>query len=188
MAPTGLAWLAVGLILCFFGVRSLRLTGFLVGFALAALLADAFGANPLITLIVGLAGGIAGFLLLILIFRFSLWIIGGLVGAVIGVRVYQHFFLGEGNALVLVLFLIAVGLICGFIADRYRQPVLAVLTAAGGASVTLAALGHLWPSVLGFLKQPLTPAQSAIAALAWIVLAVFGWIVQRSWLRTRARS
>jgi hypothetical protein len=184
--PTGLILLAVGLILCFFGVRSLRLSGFLVGFALAALLADVLGADPLITLVIGVAGGIAGFVLLILVFRFSLWLIGGLVGGVIGVRAYQHFFLGEGNALVLVLFLFAVGLICGFLADHFREPVLAVLTAAGGASVTLTGLGHLWPTVLGFLGQPVTPGQSVIAAAAWILLAVIGWIIQRRWLLTKA--
>jgi hypothetical protein len=179
--PTGLVVFAVGLILCFFGVRSLRLSGFLVGFALAALLADVLGADPLISLIIGVAGGIAGFVLLILVFRFSLWLIGG----VIGVRAYQHFFLGEGNALVLVLFLFAVGLICGFLADHFREPVLAVLTAAGGASITLTGLGHLWPTVLGFLRQPVTPGQSVFAAAAWILLAVIGWIVQRRWLLTK---
>jgi hypothetical protein len=180
--------LAVGLILCFFGVRSLRLTGFLVGFALAALLADVLGADPLVTLVVGIAGGIVGLILLILIFRFSLWLIGGLVGGVIGVRLYQHFLLGKGNALVLVLFLFALGVICGYLADHYRQPVLAVLTAAAGASVTVNALGHLWPSVLGFLRQPVTPAQSAVAASGWLVLAIAGWVVQRNWLRTKAAT
>ena len=88
--PTGLIGLAVGLILCFFGVRSLRLTGFLMGFALAALLADVLGADPLISLVIGVAGGIAGYVLLILVFRFSLWLIGGLVGGVIGVRAYLN--------------------------------------------------------------------------------------------------
>jgi hypothetical protein len=73
--PTGLVVLAVGLILCFFGVRSLRLSGFLVGFALAALLDDVLGADPLISLVIGVAGGIAGSVLLILVFRFSLWLI-----------------------------------------------------------------------------------------------------------------
>src|SRR5262249_11908529 len=155
-----------------------RLTGFLVGFGLAALLADVLGADPLISAVVGIAGGIAGFVLLILVFRFSLWLIGGLAGAVIGVWLYQHLFLGEGNAFVLVLFLFAMGLICGYLTDHFRQPVLAILTAAGGASVTLNALGHLWPSVLGFLRHPVTPSQSAIAALVWIALAVAGWIVQ----------
>ena len=46
--------------------------------------------------------------------------VGGLVGGVIGVRASQHFFLGEG--LVLVLFLFAVGLICGYLADHFRGP------------------------------------------------------------------
>ena len=59
--PAGLVVLGIGLILCFFGVRSLRLTGFLVGFALAALLADVLGADSLISLVIGVAGGIAGF-------------------------------------------------------------------------------------------------------------------------------
>lgn len=79
-----------------------------------------------------------------------------------GVRAYQHFFLGMANALVLVLFLFAVGLICGFLADHFREPVLAVLTAVGGASVTLTGLGQLWPTVLGFLHQPVTPGQSGL--------------------------
>jgi len=183
----GALGIAVGLVLCFFGVRSLRLTGFLVGFALAATLAGVLGADPLIALIIGIAGGIAGFVIFILVFRFGIWLIGGLVGAVIGVRFYQHFLLGRGNALVLVLFLFAVGLICGFLADHYRQPVLAVLTAAAGASAILTGLGQVWPPVLGFLQQPRTPSQSLVATTAWIVLAVAGWLVQRSWLKSKSK-
>ena len=147
----------VGLVLCFFGVRSLRLTGFLVGFALAGALAGVLGADPVIILIVGIAGGIAGFVLFVLVFRFGFWLIGGLIGAVLGVRFWEHFLLGRGNALVLVLFLCATGLICGFLADHYRQPVLAILTAAAGASAILTGLGQLWPQALGFLQQPVTP-------------------------------
>ena len=113
---------------------------------MAALLAAVLRADPLISFVIGVGGGIAGFVLLILVFRWRLWLIGGLVGGVIGVWAYQHFFLGQGNALVLVLFLFAVGLVCGFLADHFREPVLAVLTAAGGASVALTGLGHLWPS------------------------------------------
>ena len=187
-APGGALGLAVGLVLCFFGVRSLRLTGYLVGFALAATVAEIIGADPLIVLIIGIAGGIAGFVLFILVFRFGVWLIGGLVGAVIAARFYQHFFLGQGNALVLVLFLFAVGLICGFLADRYRQPVLAILTAAAGASATLTGLGQVWPSVLGFLQQPITPSQSWVATGAWIVLTVTGWLVQRSWLKSKSEK
>jgi hypothetical protein len=79
-------------------------------------------------------------------------------------------------------------LICGFLTDHFRQPVLAVLTAAGGASVTLSGLGHLWPSVLGFLHQPTTAVQSTVATVVWLVLAIAGWQVQRRWLRTRSAS
>jgi hypothetical protein len=157
-----------------------------VGVALAAGVAAVLGADPIIVLIVGVAGGIAGFVLFILAFRFGVWLIGGLVGAVIGVRVYQHFFLGRGNAFVLVLFLFAVGLICGFLADHYRQRVLAILTAAAGASAMLNGLGQVWPPVLGFLQQPTTPSQSFVATGVWAVLTIAGWLVQRSWLEAKA--
>jgi hypothetical protein len=71
----GVVGVVVGLVLCFFGVRSLRLTGFLVGFALAGALAGLLGADPVIVLIIGIAGGIAGFVLFILVFRFGIWLI-----------------------------------------------------------------------------------------------------------------
>jgi hypothetical protein len=92
--PTGLILLAVGLILCFFGVRSLRLSGFLVGFALAALLADVLGADPLISLIIWVAGGNCRHCFV----DPGLWLIG-LVGGVIGVRAYQYFLLGKATRL-----------------------------------------------------------------------------------------
>lgn len=182
----GVVGLVVGLVLCFFGVRSLRLTGFLVGFTLAAALADVVGANPLVALIVGVAGGVGGFLLVSLVFRASLWLLGGLTGGTIAVTLYRHLFPGEGTALAVVVFMVAAGLICGFLTDHYRRPVLAVVTAIGGAGAALGAVGAIWPASTDFLRVPATTAQSAIGGAAWALLAAAGWLVQHRWLTRKA--
>ena len=58
-----------------------------------------------------------------------MWVLGGLAGATIAIKVYAHVGLGQGSALVAVLLAAAVGLIVGFLADRHRAPLLAAVTA-----------------------------------------------------------
>ena len=181
----GLVSLVIGLILCFAGVWSLRLTGLLVGFTLAAALADVLGASALVTLIVGIAGAIGGLLVVTLVFRAALWILGGLAGGTIAVRVYQHVPHDQASALVVVLCVVAAGVIGGFLVDRYQRPLLAVVTAIGGAGVVLGALGEIWPTGLAFLREPTSTTQSVLSGGAWILLALAGWVVQRRRLRSK---
>jgi hypothetical protein len=157
-----------------------------VGFALAWMFADLLGASIPVGLVIALAGAIAGLVLVSLVFRFAMWVIGGLAGATIAIKIYVHLGLSDGSALVAVLFAAALGLIVGFLADRHRGPLLAVVTALSGGSVILSALATLAPSSLAFLGQPSTPAQGALATGVWVVLAVLGWLVQRRALRSRA--
>jgi hypothetical protein len=184
--PAGVLLLVVGLVLCFAGCRSLRLTALCVGFALAWGFADLLGADGPVGLVIAVAGAIAGLVLVSLVFRFAMWVIGGLAGATIALKIYAHVGLGAGSALVAVLFAAALGLIVGFLADRHREPLLAAVTALSGASIILNALATLAPAGLAFLGQPTTGAQSALATGAWVILAVVGWLVQNRALRTRA--
>ena len=55
--------------LCFAGVRSLRLTGLCAGFALAWMIADLFGASIPVGLVIAVAGAIGGLVLISLVFR-----------------------------------------------------------------------------------------------------------------------
>ena len=98
--PVGFLLLLVGLVLCFAGVRSLRLTGLCAGFALAWMIAELFGASIPVGLAV--AGAIGGLVLISLVFRFAMWVLGGLAGATIAIKVYAHVGLGQGSALVAV--------------------------------------------------------------------------------------
>ena len=184
--PVGFLLLLVGLVLCFAGVRSLRLTGLCAGFALAWMIAELLGASILVGLVIAVAGAIGGLVLISLVFRFAMWVLGGLAGATIAIKVYAHVGLGQGSALVAVLLAAAVGLIVGFLADRHRAPLLAAVTALSGASVILNALATLAPTGFTFLAEPVTRVQSLIASGAWLILALAGWLVQRRALQSRA--
>jgi uncharacterized membrane protein len=184
--PVGLLLLLVGLVLCFAGVRSLRLTGACAGFALAWMIADLLGASVLVGLVIAVAGAIGGLVLISLVFRFAMWVLGGLAGATIAIKIYAHVGMGQGSALVAVLLAAAVGLIVGFLADRHRDPLLAAVTAFSGASVILNALAALAPATLAFLGEPKTGIQSVIASGVWLVVALAGWLVQRRALQSRA--
>jgi len=184
--PAGLLLLLVGLVLCFAGVRSLRLTGLCAGFALAWMIAELLGASIPVGLVIAVAGAIGGLILISLVFRFAMWVLGGLAGATIAIKVYAHVGMGQGSALVAVLLAAAVGLIVGFLADRHRAPLLAAVTALSGASVILNALAALVPAGFAFLGEPTTRVQSVLASGAWLILALAGWLVQRRALQSRA--
>jgi hypothetical protein len=73
---SGLGVSAVGLVLCFLGVRSLRVAVLASGFALGWLLAESFGAVFVTALIVAGAAAITAWLLATFVFGsgFSLWV------------------------------------------------------------------------------------------------------------------
>ena len=83
-----LAVLVVGLVLCFAGARSLRLTVLVAGFGLCWLLADAFGASVATTFVVAAVGALALLVLSIVMSRFVIFVVGAAVGAVIGARLF----------------------------------------------------------------------------------------------------
>ncbi len=72
----------------------------------------------------------------------------------------------------------AVALACGFLTNHLRDRFLLWATALGGAAVVVNAVGRLI-SGLDELHQPRTVGQHALAVLAWLAVAVAGWLVQR---------
>ena len=83
-----LALLVIGLVLCFAGARSLRLTVLVAGFGLCWLLADAFSASVATTFLVAAVGAIALLVLSLVMSRFVIFLVGAAVGAVIGARLF----------------------------------------------------------------------------------------------------
>ena len=77
------------------------------------MIAELLGASIPVGLVVAVAGAIGGLVLISLVFRFAMWVLGGLAGATIAIKVYAHVGMGQGSALVAVLLAAAVGLIVG---------------------------------------------------------------------------
>ena len=113
-----LALLVVGLVLCFAGARSLRLTVLVAGFGLCWLLADAFGANVATTFVVAAVGALALLVLSIVMSRFVIFVVGAAVGAVIGARLFALLGGDDPSWLLAVLFVPTFAFVAGFLAQR----------------------------------------------------------------------
>ncbi|GEL21093.1 hypothetical protein PSU4_00470 [Pseudonocardia sulfidoxydans NBRC 16205] len=185
METTGLGVLVVGLLLCFAGARSLNLAVLASGFAVGWLLTEPFDATVLTALVVAAAAAVGAWALAHLVFRVALFFVGGLAGAVIGAKVFGLLQPDGGSVLLAVLFVAATAFIGGLVTQRFRQTALAVVCALGGAGLVLSGLARAFPDALGFLRTPVSAWQSAIAAVAWIGLAVVGWLTQRRLLQAK---
>jgi hypothetical protein len=179
MDGSGAGVLAVGLVLCFFGMRSLHLAVPACGFALGWLLAEAFDAQVLPALVIAVAVAVVSWVVVGLVLRTGLFFVGAVAGAVIGAKLFGLLERGDRSVVLAVLFVAAVGALAGVAAARYHDAVLVVVCALAGAALALNGLARVFPDALGFLRDPGSPTQSALVAVAWIVLAVLGWSVQR---------
>ncbi len=188
MDITGLGVLAVGLLLCFAGVRSLTMAVLASGFAVGWLVTEPFGATFLTALIVAVAAAIAAWALAHLVFRVALFFVGGLAGAVVGAKLFGLLQPEPGNVVLAVLFVAAMAFIGGFATQRFRQTALIVACALGGAGLILSGLARAFPDALGFLRAPDATWSTVLAALAWIAVAVAGVVVQRRLVRAEGAA
>jgi hypothetical protein len=170
---------AVGLVLCLFGIGSLHLAVLGSGFALGWLIASVFNANTTVTVLVGLGCAIAAWILVSLVFRLGTLFVGAVAGGVIGARIFSLFVTGSSNKVLLTVVWVAVfaGL-SGLLAMRYRARFLMWATALGGAGLALAGLGRIAPDALEFLRHPDTALEGVLSFGAWIALALLGRTTQ----------
>lgn len=174
----GLAVLLIGLLLCFYGIRSLHLGVLAIGFGLGWMLADLFHASLTVLLLFGLVGAVSAWIVTTLVFKFSAYFIGGLTGAMAGARAADVLQPGDNDWALSAIVILAVAVAAAFLADKYRARALLWLTSIGGASMVLNGLGRTTDS-LDFFRSPQPGWQQIFATAAWIALSVAGWIVQR---------
>jgi hypothetical protein len=182
---SGLGVLAVGLLLCFAGVRSLNLALLASGFAVGWLVTEPFDASFLTLLVVALATAVAAWVLARVVFRVALFFVGGLAGAVVGAKVFGLLQPADRNAVLVALFVAATAFIGGLVTQRFRRVALAVVCALGGAGLVLSGLARTFPAALGFLRLPVEGWQAALTGVVWLALAGFGWVVQRRLVANR---
>ncbi|MQP33225.1 DUF4203 domain-containing protein [Rhodococcus erythropolis] len=174
----GIAVLLIGLLLCFYGIRSLHLGILAIGFGLGWMLADLFHASLSALLLFGLIGAVSAWIVTTLVFKFSAYFIGGLTGAMAGARAADVLQPGDNDWALSAIVILAVAVAAAFLADKYRARALLWLTSIGGASMILNGLGRT-TDALEFLRNPQPGWQQIFATAAWIALSVAGWIVQR---------
>jgi len=176
---SGWVILLVGLVLCFLGVGSIHLAVLASGFGLGWLLADLFHADAWTSLLVALGSAVIGWVLVTLVFKFASFFVGMITGALIGARLYSILTPGEASIVLAAVVVVAVAIVFGFLADRYRKRVLLWATAIGGAGLVLSSLGLIWPQDLGFLRDPQAGVEQVTSTLLWVALSAGGWLTQR---------
>jgi hypothetical protein len=176
---SGLGALVVGLVLCFVGVKWLPVAVLASGFALGWLLTEPFNASLGVEFVVALAVAVAAWVLATFVFRAALFFVGLITGGVIGAKLFGLLQGNDHNILLGMIFVVAVAFISGIATQRFHKTVLTAMCALGGAGLALSGMARVFPDTLGFLRTPTSTAQTILATVAWLVVAILGWLVQR---------
>ncbi len=177
-AMNGIVVVIVGALLCFYGIRSVHLGILAIGFGLGWMIADLFNASLAWLVLVGLIGAVSSWVVTSLVFRFASYFIGGLTGAMIGTKLATVLQPGDKNVALSMIVALAMCVAGAFLAEKFRARALLWLTSIGGASMVVSGLGRMSDS-LAFLRDPEPGWQQVTSVLAWIGLALLGWITQR---------
>jgi hypothetical protein len=169
----------IGLVLGLSGGWSIRTVLALLGFGAGWLLANVFDASLLVTFVVALVSALITWVLVRLAATIVFFLIGALVGALVGARVFRLLEGGDGNLLLAVVFIPAVAIAGGWLAEKSRDKFVAWGTSIGGAALVLAGLGVL-VSGLSWLRDPSETWQAVVGVAAWVALSVAFRFSQRA--------
>jgi len=168
---SGLTMIVIGLVLGLAGGWSIRTVLMLVGFGAGWLLANVFDANLLVTLVIGIVGALFAWLIVRLAAAIVFFVVGALVGVLVGARLFRLLEGGDGNLLLAIVFIPAIGIAGGWLAEKTKERFVAWGTSIGGAALVLAGLGVLI-SGLAWLRDPTESWQAVVGVAAWVALSV----------------
>lgn len=169
----------IGLVLGLAGGWSIRTVLTLLGFGAGWLLANVFDASLLVTVAIALVAALFAWLMVRLAATIVFFAIGALVGAVVGARLFRMLEGGDGNLLLAVVFIPAVAIAGGWVAEKSREKFVAWGTSIGGAALVLAGLGVLFTG-LAWLRDPSESWQAVVGVAAWAALSVFFRYTQKA--------
>jgi hypothetical protein len=177
----GVVVLLAGVLLCFAGVRSVKLAAGCAGLGLGSGLALVLGAGPVLALIVGVAAAVGAVLLVRVAAGLASFVLGALAGGVAVGSAFRALPPAAYPSPALGILLILAGaVLCGAAVHALRHRVLRVLTAVAGAGLIIRGVVELGPAFLGFLRAPATWVESMVAFAAWLALAWAGLMAQRT--------
>jgi hypothetical protein len=179
VAGGGGALLVAGLLLCFAGVRTMRLAAACAGFGFGVVIATVFGAGVVGVLASGVLLAVAALVVAGVLVRASFFFVGALGGGLIAASWFRTFAVVPMSIALMVIIVLAAALIGGAGATRAGSTVLVAVTALAGAGLVIRGLVALGPSFIGFLRDPTTVFGALVATAAWLALAAAGFAVQR---------
>jgi hypothetical protein len=168
----------IGMLLCLTGAWSVRMAVIAAGFGVSWLLADTFGASTSIALVISASGALIAFLLSLVLSKLMLFFVGGVVGAVVGAKLFVLLDGKDASVLLAVIFIPAIAFLFAFLAQRWSRRFLVWATAFGGAAIALTGLGRLAPEQLEALHAPDDAGSRLVFTAAWLVLALLGRTLQ----------
>ena len=198
LGPEMKSVVAIGLIVfgavsCFFGYKVFRLVlgvlGFLLGSALAASLAGVFVQSAGAASVVGLLGGVIGSWLVFRFYRFGLFILGAVAGALLGGTVAMAIGVYGNDSLIVVG---AVALLGGILTVVLQKLMIITSTAFSGAWNMVAGAAFLLFGItpLALTQNPLMLVGIKLFAVigAWLVLGLIGLNYQYRGRRRRGAA
>lgn len=168
---SGLTMIIIGLVLGLAGGWSIRTVLTLLGFGAGWLLANVFNASLLVTLLIAIVGAAFAWLVVRLAASIVFFIVGALVGVLVGARVFRLLEGGDGKLLLAVVFIPAIGIAGGWLAEKTKERFVAWGTSIGGAALVLGGIGTLVTS-LAWLRHPTESWQALVGTAAWVALSV----------------
>src|SRR5690349_658354 len=173
-----LVLVVVGVLLAVGGIWSIRLVLVCAGAGAAWLVADAFGAGLGTAALIAGASGLLALLVGVLAARVLFFVVGLVVGAVVGARLFTILDTGDASVLLAVVFVPAVAVVGGVALERWRERLVGWVTAIGGSALVLAGLGRVDAGIRA-VADPEDAGEQAVAVAAWIALTVLARIVQK---------
>ena len=182
---SGIVAILIGIIGCFFGARYFSTAQFLMGFLVGFIVAlDRLALTPpVIELLVALFVGAVVALITYAAVTAARWLIGALLGVVTSMVLFFVLFDGTPEGLPFALWLIMGGLIGFALARIIRRQIILPATAFIGAAGILYGMGQIVAEITF-----LTPQQTTLSVVVWVVLGIIGIVVQVIDRRRRARA
>ena len=171
----------VGALQCFFGYRLfqfiLGLIGFLLGSALTIAIGSTFSQEVILVLLLGLVGGVIGAALMTALYYIGVFLIGSLLGGILGIALYAVAEINPDPAALLIL-----AVISGVIALIFQKFMIIVSTGFGGAWIVVTGIAYFIAQTvyLSNLEQTFRSGGSILYTilLCWLALGFMGVIVQ----------
>jgi hypothetical protein len=183
-----LASIGLGVVYCLFGYRIFRIILGILGFILGASMGAAIAFNlfcraQVLIILAGLVGGIAGAVLMVVVYFIGIFLLGAWLGSLLGVLLT-----GGGGSTVETVIILILAVIGGIVAVMFQKLMIIISTSLSGSWSIVSGVFHFlgagFGSIRSFQYHPnlriLRPMgmRGYIMLLCWVLLGIAGIVVQ----------